>query len=298
MNKNFKFILIAALAACGEQVEPTPTSSPQHRDTSAVFPETMDEETGNYEEFSHSIFLPSKFKKNQIIEGRYYVYDPDGISVYSEFDTTLAEAGTVITPINQFDSDLMDNQRGSFGKAWEIVTASGTGKVSSAALLQLPYPSKKYTTLESYALNHLHLTDSVHKSGRRHKHDPNGGYESEYNETRYTFEQGISLTISEGYEATSEILNIPNLSTQDGVYFLNALGFIDLFAAFDGKMPASISKSVVFIQDDESKEAIMEYDQKGALKSIQISPAEYGCGCWQDLRQENNSLRIETGCGC
>lgn len=298
MKKKIKFILIAALAACGEQVDPTPTNSPQHIDTSSVIPETVHEETDNYENFSYNSFLPSKFKKNQILADRYYVYDPVGISVYSEFDTTLAETGTLLTPVNQFDSELMDDQREAFGKKWEVVTLSGKGTVSSAALLSLPYPSKKYSTLEAYALNHLHLTDSVQKSGRRHKHDPNGGYESEYKETRYTFEQGITLTISEGYEATSEILYIPDLSTQDGFYFLNALGLIDLFAAFEGKIPDSFTKRKDFVLDDEPKEARMEYDQKGILKSIQISPAEYGCGCWYDLRQENNSLRIETGCGC
>jgi len=300
--KLFHFFTISlSILSCSQQQpeSSSDTKSAIHVDTTPVENTEMLLEYSEYEDFDYSVAAKSKFKKNQIQEGIFYVFDPNGVNFETSNEIVQITSGSKLIVTSEFDKAVTDETTNAVGYLYEITDADGrTGTLSSVSLVSLPYPFRKYKSLEEYALNQLNQIDSTRYVGRRHKTDPNGGYEGEYEQINYVFENGIKLTTSNGYESATEFMDIPDITVQQGFYFLNALGIIDLFAIFDGKIPNQEYENAEFKNEDEYIEVDTKINSDGTLAYITISPAGGGCGCWYSISNQGNFVQIEVGCGC
>jgi hypothetical protein len=300
--KPFLFLTIAlCVLSCSQQLpeSSTDTKSAIQLDTTTVENAEMLLEDSDYEDFDYKVVAKSKFKKNQIQEGIFYVFDPNGTGFETSDGIVQIVPGSKAIVTSEFDKAVTDETTSAVGYLYEITDADGrTGTLSSASLVSLPYPFRKYNSLEEYALNQLHQIDSIRYVGRRHKTDPNGGYEGEYEQIDYVFENSIKLTTSNGYESATEFIHIPGITVQQGFYFLSALGIIDLFEIFDGKIPSKEMENAVFNSGEEDLEVDTKINSDGTLAYLSIGPAGGGCGCWYSISNQGNFVQIEVGCGC
>jgi hypothetical protein len=301
MKLFFLFTIALCVLSCSHQQPETTKDSTSsiHVDTTPVENPEMLQEDPDYEDFDYKIAAKSKFKKNQIQEGTCYVFDPFGVNFETSDGIVQLVPGSKVIVTSEFDKTVTDEATNAVGHLYEITDADGrTGTLSSASLLGLPYPFRKYKSLEEYTLNQLNQIDSTRYVGRRHKTDPNGGYEGENEQIEYTFENGIKLTTIQGYEGSTEFMSIPGITVQEGFYFLNSLGIIDLFTTFDDRVPNKEMENAEFKSGDEYIDVDTKINSDGSLAYISIGPAGGGCGCWYSISNQGNLVQIEIGCGC
>lgn len=237
-----------------------------------------------------------EFSEDQITDA-YFVYEPQGIQGETDAGKIDYPCGTKITLSRGFQASLDDTSRNAFGYVCEV-SHDEQIVISSASLLHLPYPSRKCHTLLDYALHHLRLAEGVIPP-QPPQADPSRHLgEKPLVDTVYWFEHAISVRIKEQPNWNLQRMTIPAFSAQDGFYLLNALGIIDLFEIFDGKIPNGTNQTKNLKLANFAAKAEVRSTRDGHLNYLFISPSNGRCGDWYRIIEETGQTSIEMATGC
>lgn len=298
-------LLFFIIAACGSEANsPAPKSD---GDIESLDPNDLPAENEDFEGSNDSLVpfnkkekVPSKFEKNQFFDGVSYLYFKESLPIFEHTDLKVelgkVKKGEMVKILKYTDIPYKDESKIPGVIAQVKSQDDIEGYMASNYLVSLPFPiDYDVYDLKNYALNYLHLTDSVKISGNSYG-EGSEEFEDEFKDMIYPFENGIRLHTSDYYESHTSTLYVPGLTTAQGFLFVDELeDHFELMNYIDNQLPEAGFTELDIDNDVASVEA--SYDAKGNLTRIYF---EFGDGCMNGflVEQKDKGINIEFSNGC